>query len=168
LTGEAPCKGYHSRDGLKELEDGAWRSRIAEKKAAGVSRWRGDAEARRAVYNNRARLRSGVAREAFKLRAELVERSFALTLDRGGMRRAWLRGRENLKKRYLVHVAGYNLGLIMRLLVGAGTPREFLARASARLVALATTDGAALVVLTVATGTETAMLVVSLQPEPPG
>lgn len=93
-------RGYHSRDGLKELEDGAWKSRIAEKKAAGVSRWRGDEAARRAVYNNRARLRSGVAREAFKLRAELVERSFALTLDRGGMRRAWLRGSENLHKRY--------------------------------------------------------------------
>ena len=29
-------KGYHSRDGLKELEDGAWKSRIAEKKVAGV------------------------------------------------------------------------------------------------------------------------------------
>ena len=120
-------KGYHSRDGLKELEDGAWRSRIAEKKVSGVSRWHGDAEARRAVYDNRARLRSGVAREAFRLRAELVERGFALVLDRGGMRRAWLRGRENVQKRYLVHVAGYNLGLVMRLLVGAGTPREFLA-----------------------------------------
>src|SRR3954470_22894218 len=89
-------KGYHSRDGLKDLEDGAWKSRIAEKKVAGVNRWRGDEEARRAVYNNRARLRSGVAKEAFKLRAERVERSFALTLDRGGMRRAWLRGRDNL------------------------------------------------------------------------
>ena len=44
------------------------------------------------MYNNRARLRSGVAREAFKLRTELVERSFALLLDRGGMRRAWPRG----------------------------------------------------------------------------
>src|SRR3954465_16039126 len=85
-------KGYHSRDGLKDLEDGAWKSRIAEKKTAGVNRWRGDEDARRAVYNNRARLRSGVAKEAFRLRAELVERSFALTLDRGGMRRAWLRG----------------------------------------------------------------------------
>ena len=158
-------KGYHSRDGLKNLEDGAWKSRIAEKKAAGVHRWRGDEEARRAVYNNRARLRSGVAREAFRLRAELVERSFALTLDRGGMRRAWLRGVENLKKRYLVHVAGYNLGLIMRLLVGAGTPREFLARASAHLLLLTTDDGAA-AILVVATGTEAAMLVVSVQPEP--
>jgi hypothetical protein len=161
-------KGYHSRDGLKELEDGAWKSRIAEKKVAGVSRWHGDEAARRAVYNNRARLRSGVAKEAFRLRAELVERGFALTLDRGGMRRAWLRGRENLRKRYLVHVAGYNLGLIMRLLVGAGTPREFLARAASRLLVLTTAAGTALVVLTVAARTETAMLVVSFEPQPHG
>ena len=159
-------KGYHSRDGLKELEDGAWKSRIAEKKVPGVSRWRGDEAARRAVYNNRARLRSGVAKEAFKLRAELVERSFALILDRGGMRRAWLRGRENLHKRYLIHIAGYNLGLIMRLLVGAGTPREFLARGSAHLLLLTAADDAAIVILIVATGTEAAMLVVSVEPEP--
>ena len=159
-------KGYHSRDGLKDLEDGSWRSRIAEKKVRGVHRWHGDGEARRAVYNNRARLRSGVAREAFKLRAERVERSFALALDRGGMRRAWLRGRENLQKRYLVHVAGYNLGLIMRLLVGAGTPREFLAGASVHLVTLAITAGATLAILTVAAGTEVTMLVISFQPKP--
>jgi transposase len=161
-------KGYHSRDGLKDLEDGAWKSRIAEKKTAGVNRWRGDEDARRAVYNNRARLRSGVAKEAFRLRAELVERSFALTLDRGGMRRAWLRGGENLKKRYLVHVAGYNLGLIMRLLVGAGTPREFLARPAASLLAFTPADDVVLVVLVITTGTEAAMLAVSFRPEPPG
>jgi len=161
-------KGYHSRDGLKDLEDGPWKSRIAEKKGTGVSRWRGDAEARRAVYNNRARLRSGVAKEAFRLRAELVERSFALILDRGGMRRAWLRGRQNLHKRYLVHVAGYNLGLIMRLLVGAGTPREFLAGASAHLLLLATADGTAFVILFTATDSETAMLAVCFKPEPRG
>ena len=147
---------------------GRGRRRIAEPKRAGVSRWHGDEEARRAVYNNRTRLRSGVAKEAFKLRAELVERCFALILDRGGMRRAWLRGRENVHKRYLVHVAGYNLGLIMRLLIGAGTPREFLARASAHLLLLTTADGAALVILIVATDTEAAMLVVSFEPEPHG
>jgi transposase len=159
-------KGYHSRDGLKDLEDGPWKSRIAEKKVRGVHRWHGDEEARRAVYNNRARLRSGVARQAFKLRAELCERGFALVLDRGGMRRAWLRGRENLHKRYLVHIAGYNLGLIMRLLVGAGTPREFPAGGSAYLLALVHANGAALAFLVVTTGTETAMLAVSLAPEP--
>ena len=158
-------KGYHSRDSLKDLDDGPWKSRIAEKKVQGVNRWRGDQAARRAVYNNRARLRSGAAKEAFRLRAELVERSFALTLDRGGMRRAWLRGRENLHKRYLVHVAGYNLGLIMRLLVGAGTPREFLACESAHLMVMTTAD-ILTGILIVASGTEAAMLVVSLEPNP--
>ena len=159
-------KGYHSREGLKDLEDSAWKSRIAEKKQPGVSRWHGDKDARRAVYNNRARLRSGVAKEAFKLRAELVERSFALTLDRGGMRRAWLRGCQNLKKRYLVHVAGYNLGLIMRLLLGAGTPRELLAGASTGLLALATVDSTVLIILITAADGEAAILAISLEPEP--
>ena len=159
-------KGYHSRNGLKDLEDGAWKSRIAERKVPGVSRWHGDEAAQRAVYNNRARLRSGVAKEAFKLRAELVERSFALTLDRGGMRRAWLRGCENLHKRYLVHVAGYNLGLVMRLLVGAGTPREFLAPASGHLLLLATADDAVTAILMVAAGSQIAALAVSFQPQP--
>jgi transposase len=80
------------------------------------------------VYGNRARLRSGVGKHACKLRAERVERSFEHTLDRGGMRRAWLRGRENVQKRYVVHVAAYNLGLVMRALLGAGTPRELAAK----------------------------------------
>ena len=74
--------------------------------------------------NNRGRLRSGIAKKAFKRRSELCERSFAHILDRGGMRRTWLRGKENVLKRYLLHVAGHNLSLLMRQLVGAGTPRQ--------------------------------------------
>jgi hypothetical protein len=99
-------------------------------------------------------------------RAELCERSFALLLDRGGMRRAWLRGCENLRKRYLVHVAGYNLGLIMRLLVGAGTPREFLARVSGCLLLLTTPKTAVIVILIIAIEAEAMMLAVSFQPNP--
>ena len=121
-------KGYHSRAVLKTLDDGPWRTRIAEPKPKDVQRWRGELDARRAVYGNPTRLRSGVGKEALKLRAERVERSFEHTLDRGGMRRAWLRGRENLQKRYLVHVAAYNLGLVMRALLGTGTPRELAAK----------------------------------------
>jgi hypothetical protein len=49
----------------------------------------------------------------------MVERSFADALDRGGMRRAWLRGRQNVHKRfYLIHVVGFNLGILMRTLFG--------------------------------------------------
>jgi transposase len=117
-------KGYHSRDVLKDLEDSAWKSRIAEKHQKGLARWHGDEAARRAVYNNRARLKSGVARIAFKLRAEKVERSFALILDVGGLRRTWLRGVANVEKRYSIQVAAYNLGLVLRHLFGVGTPRQ--------------------------------------------
>ncbi len=133
-TVEAPAelvadKGYHSRDGLKELHDSGWKTRISEPAPPsgkdGILRWHGDDQARNAVYANRRRLLSGVAKQAFKLRAEIVERAFALTLDRGGMRRTWLRGRDNVQKRYLIHIAGYNLGLVMRLLTGSGTPRRW-------------------------------------------
>ena len=58
------------------------------------------------------------------------------------MRRTWLRGRENVRKRYLIHVAGHNLGLLMRLLIGAGTPKEAVGRGWCFLVLLPTRDGA--------------------------
>jgi transposase len=120
-------KGYHSREGLKALEDSAWKSRISEKEQKAFARWHGDDAARRAVYNNRARLKSTVARQAFKLRAEKVERSFALILDIGGLRRTWLRGVGNVEKRYLIQVAAHNLGLVIRHRFGAGTPRQAMA-----------------------------------------
>jgi transposase len=116
-------KGYHARDVLKRLADGPWTTRIAEPTRRSVLRWHGDDAARRAVYANRARLLSGVARSALVLRAVLCERAFAHVLDRGGMRRTWLRGRDNVARRYLIHVAAHNLGLLMRILFGAGTPR---------------------------------------------
>jgi transposase len=56
------AKGYHSRAVLKELDGGPWQTRIAEPRPKAVQRWRGDLDARRAVYGNRARLRSGSAR----------------------------------------------------------------------------------------------------------
>ncbi len=134
-------KGYHSRAVLKELDDGPWKTRIAEPARKGFSRWHGDEAARRAVVNNRTRLLSGVAREAFKLRAEIVERSFAHILDRGGLRRTWLRGRENVHKRYLLHVAGHNLSLLMRQIIGAGTPREAVAGGYGAIFMILTPQG---------------------------
>ena len=87
----------------------------------------------------------GSPARAFKLRAEIVERCFAHNLDRGGMRRTWLRGRENVHKRYLLHVAGHNLSLLMRQLIGAGTPREAVAGGYGGIFVLLTPTGAMLV-----------------------
>jgi transposase len=155
-------KGYHAREVLKRLDDGPWRTRIAEPVRKTVLRWHGDLDARRAV--NRARLLSGVARIALALRAVLCERAFAHVLDRGGMRRTWLRGRDNVAKRYLVHVAAHNLGLVMRALVGAGTPR---AAADLRLLWL--TDGGRLL-LTLLVGSPrspTTLAIATITPDDP-
>ena len=137
-TQKEPCvlvgdKGYHSREGLKNLEGGPWKTRIAEPTPAnGYLRWHGDDAARAAVYANRNRLKSAVGKAAMRKRGEVVERSFAHVLERG-MRRTWLRGRENVHKRYLVHIAGYNLGILMRALLGAGTPKQIAAMKAAFL-----------------------------------
>lgn len=64
-------------------------------------------------------------------RGELIERSFAHTLETGGMRRTHLRGHDNIAKRLLVHVAGFNLGLLMRRRFKVGTPRSLQGRAAA-------------------------------------
>ena len=63
-------KGYHSRSVLKALDDGPWKTRISEPKQKGFARWHGDGAARRESPTRP----SGVAKEAFKLRA-IVERS---------------------------------------------------------------------------------------------
>jgi len=39
------------------------------------------------------------------------------------MRRTHLRGHPNILKRLLIHVAGFNLGLLMRSMFGIGKPR---------------------------------------------
>ena len=158
-------KGYHSRAVLKDLNGGAWKTRIAEPKQPGFSRWHGDDKARAAVYANRTRLGSGLGKQAMRRRAEIVERSFAHNLDRGGMRRTWLRGCDNVHKRYLVHVAGHNLGILMRLLIGAGTPREAAARALAYAFFFYT-ERAVTVVLVAACYNGFAVVVVAVADDP--
>ncbi len=39
-----------------------------------------------------------------------------------GMRRLYLRGRANIRKRLLVHACGFNLGVLITSVNGAGTP----------------------------------------------
>ncbi len=65
------------------------------------------------------------------------------------MRRTWLRGRQNVHKRYLVHVAGYNLGILMRALFGAGTPKEAAAIANAFVFIIYVQDTTAIVLFAV-------------------
>ncbi len=84
---------------------------IAEPEPAnGYWRWHGDEPAKRPVYANRARLRSRIGRETARRRGELVERSFAHVLDRSGMPRVRLRGRENGHKGEIAAFASIDAG----------------------------------------------------------
>ena len=116
-------KGYLSGAVLKRVKSYGVRSYIPEKRQKGKRRWQGKAEERQAVYENRRRVRGEYGKRLLKRRGELVERPFAHCYETGGMRRTHLRGHENILKRVLVHVAGCNLGLLMRHRYHAGTPR---------------------------------------------
>ena len=88
------------------------------------------------VYANRRRVNGSYGKHLLRKRGELIERSFAHCYDTGGMRRTHLRGHKNILKRLLIHVGAFNLSLIFRSLLGAGTPRELrnrLARLFSRL-----------------------------------
>ena len=115
-------KGYHSNDTLQALREVEVRTYISEPER-GRRCWKDKAEAQQAVYDNRRRIRGEHGKELLRRRGEFLERSFAHAYETGGMRRTHLRGRENILKRALIHVGGFNLSLVMRQLLGKGTPR---------------------------------------------
>ena len=114
-------KGYHSNRTLVALEDQGLRSYVSEPDR-GRRKW-DDLDAQQAVYANRRRIRGERGKRLHQLRGELLERPFAHLYETGGMRRTHLRGHTNILKRLLIHAAGFNLGLVMRLEIGVGTPR---------------------------------------------
>lgn len=128
---EKPCewieevvadKGYHSNGTLLDTQDRAIRTYIAEPDR-GRRDWTKQPRAQSAVYANRRRVQGERGKRLMRKRGELIERAFANYLDQGRMRRTHLRGHENILKRLLIHVAGFNLSLVMRKLTGYGTPK---------------------------------------------
>jgi len=116
-------KGYHKAQTLAECEEWDTRTYIPEPKRK-KSKWQGKpASWRKATMANRRRVKGARGKRLQKKRSELVERSFAHVCETGAGRRAWLRGQENVSKRYAVQVAAHNLALLMRKLFGVGKPR---------------------------------------------
>jgi transposase len=125
-------KGYHSNLILVELDALGLRSYVAEP-ARGRRDWSKEPEAQAPVYGNRRRIRGPRGRRLMRRRGEFVERAFAHIYDTGGMRRTHLRGHTNILKRLLIHAGGFNLGLVMRQLIGLGTPRGLQGRLAAMI-----------------------------------
>ena len=128
-------KGYHSNQTLTEFVEIGLRSYISEPDRDRRN-WKGKADARHAVYANRRRIRGARGKRLLRQRGERLERPNAHLYETGGMRRVHLREHPNILKRLLVHVCGFNLGLLMRQLTGVGTPRSLHGRAAALVGAL--------------------------------
>jgi transposase len=127
-------KGYHSNETLVALDAVGVRAYIAEPDR-GRRCWTKAPEAQGPVYRNRRRLRGRRAKRLMRRRGEYVERTFAHVYDTGGLRRTHLRGHPNILKRLLVHASAFNLGLLLRRLLGRGTPRGLQGRRRLSLVA---------------------------------
>jgi len=128
-------KGYHSNQSLVDLEALGLRSYISEPDR-GRRKWKKKPDARAAVYRNRRRIRGARGLRLLRLRGERLERPFAHLYETGRLRRVYLRGHTNIRKRLLIHTAGFNLGLLMRQLIGVGTPRALQGRLVAVMAAL--------------------------------
>jgi transposase len=122
-------KGYHSNETTRDLRDNEIRSYISEPDR-GRRVWTDHdsgavkSSEQSAVYGNRRRIRGQRGKALLRKRGELVERPFAHCYETGAMRRTHLRHHPNILKRLLIHVAGFNLGLMMRKVFGIGKPRS--------------------------------------------
>jgi transposase len=138
-------KGYHSNDTMRDLRQMRLRSYISEPDR-GRRNWitsnanEEDAckllDARDATYANRRRIQGERGKGLMRKRGEFLERSFAHTYETGAMRRLHLRGRQNIAKRVLIHSAGCNLGLLMRVKYALLKPRRLSDAADGVFLAL--------------------------------
>ncbi|HUR57913.1 MAG TPA: transposase [Opitutaceae bacterium] len=128
-------KGYHSNQVMVDLEAIGVRSYVSEPDR-GRRNWKNNLEARDAVYRNRRRIRGARGKRLLRQRGERLERPFAHFYETGRMRRVHLRGHRNILKRVLLHACAFNLGLLMRSLIGVGTPRSLQGRATAWVTCL--------------------------------
>jgi len=115
-------KGYHSNNVAVDLKEMGLRSYIAEPDR-GARNWKGKEAAKAAVYGNRRRIQAERGKRLQRQRGERIERNFAHQFDTGGLDRLYVRGLDNVHKKFLIQAAACNLALLMRSKYGAGKPR---------------------------------------------
>ena len=128
-------KGYHSTERVNDWEGIGLRTYLSEPNR-GRRRWHGQTALRDAVYRNRRRIRGTRGQQLLRRRGEYLERPNAHLYETGALRRTHLRGHANILKRVLIHTGGFNLGLIMRQMIGVGTPRGLQGRVAAVIAML--------------------------------
>ena len=89
---------------------------------------------RRTLNSAKRAVKSKSGKALLRKRGEHLERSFAHVLDHGGLRRATLRGTENLTKRQIAAAMSYDLSLLMRQIFGFGTPKQWAAQSLSKAI----------------------------------
>jgi len=115
-------KGYHAGPVLAAVREAGVRTYISEPDR-GRRKWTGKRDQQAAVYANRRRIGGNRGKQLLRRRGELLERTFAHAYETGALRRLYVRGKGNVQKKLLVQAAACNLALLLRKMIGAGTPR---------------------------------------------
>lgn len=120
-------KGYFSLLEIGRLQELSLKTVISDPRRAQRRFDKLSSQERQSLARAQRSVRSKYGRKLLRKRGQHIERSFAHVLDAGGMRRATLRGLENLNKRHQIAAACYNLSQLLRRLYGIGTPKQWRA-----------------------------------------
>jgi transposase len=129
-------KNYFAIEEIARIQELNIRTVIGDPNAARRRKEALEARLRKALHRAACAVKSPSGKALLRRRGMHLERSFEHILDEGGLRRATLKGTDNLAKRHKIAAACFNLSLLMRTLVGVGTPKQWMARASILLRAL--------------------------------
>ena len=134
----AADKGYFAIEEIAQIQEFDIRTVIGDAHCARRRKQGLAAPLRKALDRAARALKSQSGKALLRQRGMHLERSFEHVLDEGGMRRATLRGEENLTKRHKIAAACFNLSLLLRTLLGVGTPKQWIAGARGLLQAVIT------------------------------
>jgi transposase len=125
----AADKGYFAIEEIAEIQEFDIRTVIGDAHGARRRKEGLAAPLRKALHRAACAVKSQSGKGLLRKRGMHLERSFEHVLDEGGMRRATLQGKENLTKRHKIAAACFNLSLLLRTLLGVGTPKQWIAGA---------------------------------------
>ena len=118
---------YHSLGNVCALQEAGLKVVIPDTNAAKRKEELLTESQRKALHKARQSHQSKSGCRLMRMRGQHIERSFAHILDCGGMRKATLRGKVNLQKRYNFASTCYNLSQLLRKKFGCGTLKMALA-----------------------------------------
>lgn len=118
-------KGYFAAGEITTLQEWELRTVVADHQTGKRKKENYTPQEWKAIQRAKRSVQSASGKALLRKRGMHLERPFEHILDEGGMRRATLRGRENLTKRYRIAAACFNLSLLLRTLCGIGTPKQW-------------------------------------------